>query len=130
MNVAETLPDGLDADALGTTLAVLAGERWLAVHAVTKQPRAVRMLCVLQRAPNLPLEGRTLPVNPLLLAPYMLGLSIEPERQRKRFSLYADLMESATLVRLTASLEHRPEQLGDLIEQALLHQPELIAGAI
>jgi hypothetical protein len=129
MNVAETLPGGLDADALGTTLAVLAGERWLAVRSVSQLPRPVRMLCVLERAPDLALEAHTLPANPLLLAPYMLGLSVEPERQRKRFGLYADLMESATLVRLTAGMEHRPAQLGDLIEQALASQPELIAGA-
>ena len=60
----------------------------------------------------------------------MLGLSTDAERQRSRFGLYADLMESATLVRLTAGFEHRPEQLAELIEQALAQQPELIAEGV
>jgi hypothetical protein len=90
----------------------------------------VRMLCLLERGPSLPLQTHTLPSNPLLLAPYMLGLSSDAQRQRSRFCLYADLMESATLVRLTAGFEHRPEQLADLVEQALARRPELIAGGI
>jgi hypothetical protein len=60
----------------------------------------------------------------------MLGLSTDTERYRSRFSLYADLMESTTLARLTAGFEHRPEQLADLIEQALMREPELVAGGI
>jgi hypothetical protein len=130
MNLAESLPDAIDPQTLGTTLGILAGERWLAAHTTTKHPRPVRMLCLLERGPSLPLETHTLTSNPLLLAPYMLGLSADAERERSRFCLYADLMESATLVRLTASLEHRPEQLADLIEQALARRPELIVGGI
>ena len=60
----------------------------------------------------------------------MLGLSTAAERQRSRFWLYADLMESAALVRLTAGYEHRPEQLADLLEQALARQPELLAEGV
>jgi hypothetical protein len=130
MNLAESLPNEIDPQTLGTTLGILAGERWLAAGTVTRGPRPVRMLCLLERAANLPLEIHTLPANPLLLAPYMLGLEPDHERQRSRFSLYADLIQSATLVRLTAGLEHRPEQLADLVEQALTGQPEPIAGRI
>jgi hypothetical protein len=130
MNLARDLPEERDPQALGTTLAILAGERWLAADATTDESRPVRMLCMLVRGPSLPLEARALPASPLALAPYMLGLSSDFERQRNRFCLYADLMESATLVRLTASLEHRPEQLADLVEQALIHRPELTAGRI
>jgi hypothetical protein len=108
----------------------LAGERWLAAQTTTKHPRPVRMVCLLERGPSLALETHTLPSNPLPLAPYMLGLSSDAERQRSRFCLYADLMESATLVRLTAGFEHRPEQLADLVEQALARRPELIAGGV
>lgn len=130
MNLAEHLPDAIDPQTLGTTLGILAGERWLAAQTATRHPRPVRMLCLLERGPSSALATHTLASNPLLLAPYMLGLSTDAERQRSRFGLYADLMESATLVRLTAGFGHRPEQLAELIERALAQQPELVAEGI
>jgi hypothetical protein len=129
MNVAPNLPDAIDPQALGSTLGVLAGELWLAAHASTAHPRPVRMLCLLERGVDLPLEIQALRPSPLPLAPYLLGLSTDPQRMRSRFCLYADLMNSATLVRLTAGLEHRPGQLADLVEQSLAHQPEVLVAA-
>jgi hypothetical protein len=129
MNLAEDLPSAIDPHSLGSTLGILAGERWLTAHTTARGPRPVGMLCLLERAAGLPLATEALPRNPLALAPYMLGLSTDAERQRRRFELYANLIESAALVRLTAGLEHRPEQLGDMVEQALTHRPEL-AGAL
>jgi hypothetical protein len=125
MTVSRDLPGAIDPDDLGGTLGILAGERWLTAGKTVTRPRPVRMLCMLQRGPELPTEIRTLPSNPLPLAPYMLGLSTDPARQRSRFALYADLMESTTLVRLTADLEHEPSQLADLLEGALARRPEL-----
>ncbi len=130
MNLSKSLPDAIDPRTLGAMLGILAGERWLAAHTTTKRHRPVRMVCLLKRGPSLALETHTLPSNPLTLAPYMLGLSSDAERQRSRFCLYADLMESATLVRLTAGFEHRPRQVADLLEQELARRPELIAGGI
>jgi HPr Serine kinase C-terminal domain len=131
MNLAPELPGNLDAEAIGTTLSIIAGERWLTANATTRVPfRPVRLVCLLERGPRLALEARTLPPNPLLLAPYMLGLSVGAERQRSRFDLYADLMESATLVELTAGPQDRPEQLADSIEQVLRSSHELSAGKI
>ncbi len=49
MNLAESLPSDVDPQTLGTTLGILAGERWLAAHTTTKHPRPVRMLCLLER---------------------------------------------------------------------------------
>ncbi len=129
MNLADGPPGAIDPQTLGATLGILAGERWLAVHTTARHPRPVRMLCLLERGSGLPLEAHSLPANPLPLAPYVLGLSTDAERQRHRFDLYADLMESATLVRLTAGLEHCPEQLADLLEQTLASRSEFIAGA-
>jgi hypothetical protein len=130
MNLAEPLPDASDPQALGSTLGILAGERWLVAHKTTRDPRPVRMLCLLERGEGQALQTRVLPSSPLPLAPYMLGLSGEAERERSRFSLYADLMESATLVRLTGSLEHRPAELADLVEQALARQSTPAAGRV
>jgi hypothetical protein len=125
MNVAQTLPGELDPRDLGSTLGVLAGERWLAARNTTSRPRPVRMLCLLQRSPDLTMEARTLTPSPLPLAPYMLGLSTDSARQRSRFSLYADLMESTALVQLTADPERPPAQLADLLEDALTSSAEL-----
>ncbi len=130
MNVAETLPDGIDPRTLGDTLGVLAGERWLTAKQTTRRPRPIRMLCMLERSPELASEARTLTSSPLPLAPYMLGLSSDPARQRSRFALYADLMESTPLVRLTADLAPGPAQLADMLEEALSHQPELATSGI
>ncbi len=125
MNLAQTLPGEIDRQDLGSTLGILAGERWLTAHNTTSRPRPVRMLCLLQRSPELATQARVLTSSPLPLAPYMLGLSTDPARQRSRFSLYADLMESTALVQLTADPERSPAQLADLLEDALAHSPEL-----
>jgi hypothetical protein len=90
----------------------------------------VRMLCLLERGSNLPLEIEALESSPLPLAPYMLGLSSDPVRRRERFELYADLMASASLVRLTGGAEHRPRQFADLLVQSLAREPELTTGGL
>jgi hypothetical protein len=104
---------------LGAHLGVLAGERWLSAFNTTKRPRPVRMICLLERRDGLELGASTLPANPLLLAPYMLGLSTSGKRQRSRFCLYADLVEAAKLVRLTGDSHSTPGQLADVVERAV-----------
>ncbi len=122
MNVA----DGpADARELGDTLGHLAGERWIAVHAAAEGPRPVRMVCLLQRAPGRPLEGRAEPATPLPLAPYMLGLAGDAERERRRFERYADLMSTAQLMRVGCDTDERPADVADLIERALGEPPVL-----
>lgn len=130
MNVDQDRSESTDSQTLGATLGFLGGERWLAARSTTTQRRSVRMLCLLERGPDLALEIETLQPSPLLLAPYMLGLSSEPARRGSRFDLYADLMASATLVRLTAGLDYRPAQLADLVVQTLACEPGLLAGAL
>jgi len=129
MNVAESLPAGFDPQTLGDTLGILSGERWLSVHASASLPGTVHMLCLLERAPSLMLDLKTLPSTPLALAPHMLGLSTDPARQRERFRLYADLIESATLVRLTAGADHGPAELADLLEERLMGTSQPAAAA-
>lgn len=128
MNVDQDNLESADCEALGETLGVLGGERWLAARSTTVQTRPMRMLCLLDRRPGLRLEIEPLEPAPLQLAPYMLGLSSDPVRRRSRFDLYADLMASATLVRMTAGCAHRPRQLADLLVQAVVHESEM-AGA-
>ena len=125
MNVAEHPSNSFDPQTLGDTLGILAGERWLAATNTTCSTRPVRMLCMLERGPGLATETHVLGTNPLTLAPYMLGLSEDAERQRGRFGLYADLIESTPLVRVSADAGLEPRQLADLIEDALEHRPAL-----
>ncbi len=130
MNLARGLPETSRQEALGEVLDISADEQWVAARATTTETQPVRMLCLLERGAGLELELRPLQPTPLLLAPYILGLSSDPERGRGRFSLYADLLYTAALVRLTADLECRPGQLADLIEKSLASQPETTAGAL
>lgn len=128
MNIAAELPDALDPQTLGQTLGFLAGERWVAAHASAREPRRIRMICLLERRPGLTLQAQTLPAGPLPLAPYMLSLPGDTDRERSRFCLYADLMQSTKLMRLTAGAEHRPAQIADALEQALERSDRQLAG--
>jgi hypothetical protein len=119
MNVAEHAPHAVDASTLGSTLATFEGERWLAASATSGRPLTVRMLCLLQRGEGLDLRHQQLPSSPLLLAPYMLGLAADEQRQRSRFCLYADLMQSTPLVQITAGLHHRPDEIAAHLRDAL-----------
>jgi hypothetical protein len=130
MNVALDHPHGPDPQGVCTLLDVLAGERWLTVHRRTQGTRPVRMICLLERGSGLALGAQTLPANPLLLAPHMLGLSTSAKRQSSRFCLYSDLVEHTTLVRLTGDLESTPAELADIVENALADEAVLSAGGI
>jgi hypothetical protein len=124
MNVAESETASAE---IGASLGVLAGEQWIVAHATARKPRPVRMLCLLSREAGLTLRAQTLSPNPLLLAPYMLGLLGDIERERRRFALYADLMGSATLLLVSGDHDDRPEDLADLIERALEEYPSALA---
>ncbi len=129
MNLAEHSPSTTtDPKSLGDTLGMLAGERWLAAANTSTCTRPVRMLCLLERADGLASETRSLGLNPLPLAPYMLGLQSNAQRQRDRFTLYADMIESTPLVRMTADLRQAPQQLADLLEDALASHPQPTAS--
>jgi hypothetical protein len=130
MNLAEDGPSAIDPQTVGKSLAILGGERWLSARAITTKPRPVRMLCLLRRGEELPTEIDTVAPSPLPLAPYILGLSSDEQRERGRFSLYADLMESSLLVTLTADLQQGPERLADLLEGALARARALVGSEV
>jgi hypothetical protein len=127
MNVAISQSEGPSAETIAPTLAVLAGERWVAASEIAHVARPLRAILLLERSPGLSLDIQVLPRNPLLLAPYMLGLPGDAVRERRRFELYADLMTAATLMRLTCDPADRPADIADLIEQALADRPTALA---
>jgi hypothetical protein len=128
MNVGPGRIGTLDPGALGNTLALLAGERWMVAHEVARGPRLVSMLCILERGEGRALQARHLPAGPLPLAPYMLGLAMDPGRQRGRFELYADLSASCTLVALEGGPEHGPGELAELLLQVMSDGSAMSAG--
>lgn len=130
MNVAVGTPDALAPAGLGDTLGTLGEERWVAVAGSASGARAPRMVCLLERGPTLALQAQTLPASPLPLAPYMLGLEGDADRERRRFELYSDMLGAATLVKITGGPDATPVQLADLVEQALAEQPQLAAGGV
>jgi hypothetical protein len=132
MSVAQSLPGELDAEALGSTIAALDGELWLAASASTPaaERRPVAMLCVLERGPGLSLELEALAPTPLPLSPYVVGLSSNPKRQRSRSSMFADLLGAATLVRVSADLDDSPAELAELLELGLARQGQPTVGEL
>ena len=113
----------------GATLQLARGERWLAVRVSARQARPVNAICLLSRAPGLRLAARVLSPSPLALAPFMLGLPGDAERERRRFERYAELSASAALIALSAPLSARPNALADLIERRLAPEGAMLASA-
>ena len=77
-----------------------------------------------------PAQDRGLGVEPFAARPLHARPLDDPVRRRERFELYADLMASASLVRLTGGAEHRPRQLADLLVRSLAREPELTTGGL
>jgi hypothetical protein len=112
-------------------LAAGAGERWIELAGCTTDlPQRVSAVCVLERTRGASLGVESLAATPLLLAPYMLGLpDDERERERDRFELYSRLARQAALLRVTADLDDRVEDVADALEQALALDDVAIRGA-
>ncbi len=116
-------------DGRASALAVFGGESWIAVAEHARQARPVRAVVLLSRGPNCSLSLEELPPNPLELVPYMLGIPEDVERERHRFTLFADLASTTRLLRLTGGEEDTPRDLADLIEGALELGPLAIGEA-
>jgi hypothetical protein len=128
MNVATgQLSDGTSAE-IGRTLGILAGERWVAARAPSRAPQPMRAVCLLERGAHLSLGAQPLPAGPLPLVPHMLGLKGDAERERRRFSAYANLASGASLLRLTCSTGDRPAALADVLERELAGYPAAAVG--
>ncbi len=117
-------------DDIGPTLGFCAGEHWLAARNAASEPGPVRAIFLLERGPERLLDVESLSPSPLPLAPYVLGLSGDIERERRRFDLYGELMSSTALLRLTAGGADRPGDLAALIDEVVAGDARpLAAGA-
>jgi hypothetical protein len=119
LNVTAGLTDDRVLRRTASELATLGDELWMGVRAASHEPSSVRAVCLLERRAGARLELESLSPSPLPLAPYMLGLFEQPEREQRRFDLFADLVEGASLIRLSCDLEDTPSEIADLLELAL-----------
>jgi hypothetical protein len=110
---------------LGTDLGLVDGERWVAVDNPAGAASQVAAIVLLERGPGKLLGAWPISGSPLTLAPFMLGLPDDEGRDSARFALYADLVERAQLLRLTADAAHRPADLAGTLERALGITPRL-----
>lgn len=105
------------------------GERWVAVREACTEPSQVAAVVLLERTRGADLAAEPLQPSPLPLAPFMLGLPDEPShRAATRFALYSDLVESASLLKLTADPAVAPEKLAETLEGALDLLSPVLAG--
>ncbi len=111
-------PAATNAEGLGEILATLAGERWTAIADHATAPRPVAAVVALDRGGEP--GAQALEAGPLALAPFMIGLpEAGPEREARRFALFADLAEETRLLRLGLDLEATPAAGADALEAAL-----------
>lgn len=117
-----------DVGTLGTYLGPVDGERWVAVANPAETASRVAAIVLLERGPGEHLGALPAGESPLALAPFMLGLPDDGGRDLARFALYADLVEDARLLRLTAEEAHRPADLAEALEHSLGFAPRLPLG--
>jgi hypothetical protein len=113
---------------IGLSLAIHAGERWVALRVCALEARPVCAVCLLRRGPGLRLEARPLSGGQLPLLPHMLGLRGDASRERRRFSTYANLAAGASLLELTCSPTDGPAAVAEVLERAIMGSPVLASG--
>ncbi|HEY2054834.1 MAG TPA: hypothetical protein VGH14_12955 [Solirubrobacterales bacterium] len=94
------------------------GKRWVAIAGAMTEPSPVAAVVLLERARGSLLGAWPIDPSPLALAPFMLGLPDDDGRDADRFALYADLVEDARLVRLTAGAGNGPADLAETLLRA------------
>lgn len=124
------VPAGIGAEtSLGVTLGLLDGERWVSATSFWCESTPIALVCLLDRRSGSSLSIEALPPGPQWLAPYMIGLDDSTERERRRFALYADLVDSAALVRLRCGSSSAPAQLADQVESLIAQRQRTAIGA-
>ena len=126
MNLDAATPAPAGARSLGS----FDGELWVAAATAATAPAPLAAIVFLERTPGGRLGVQSLSANPLELAPFMLGLPDDEDRDGPRFALYADLVERTPLLRLSADTAHRPEELARVLEPALGERPWALAGEL
>ena len=114
---------GIEVEVLGE----LGGKLWAVAAEATGEPAPVAAVVLLERDSG-PVEVQELAASPLALAPFMLGLPDEEGRDGARFALYADLVESGRLLRLSGAATAPVNEFAAALERAVATPALATAG--
>jgi hypothetical protein len=129
MNLPPVLPDGTPAEKVGGIVAILDGERWVAIDTAATKPRPVAAIVLLERGdhPALHLERMPSSVAPLLHHSLLSGL--QQDRLERRFALLSDLVSATPLLRVLAPSDLASSVVAVGLEAALAADPPRVTGA-
>jgi hypothetical protein len=105
-------------EALGTPIAQLEDEAWVAVREPARAPAPLGAVVLLERRPGAVAAVTPLDASPLDLILHSLHLSHLYDEGR-RFQVLSDVVSSVPLLRLTAALEVTPAVLAEMTETAV-----------
>jgi hypothetical protein len=114
MSLPRVLADGWK----GAKLAEFDGEAWVGAPACPPGPLPLAAICFLRRRAGLDQRVVPLQPSPLEVVPHLVDLALGPERERLRFELVCDLVETTPSFLVDASDAAAPEAIADLVERA------------
>jgi HPr Serine kinase C-terminal domain len=100
-------------------LGELGGKSWAALGEAASGPGPVVAVAILARGGGAAPHAEEVAASPLTLAPFMLGLPDESGRDGRRFSLYADLVEDATILELAGAAKAPTWAFAEALERAV-----------
>jgi hypothetical protein len=103
---------------LGRRIAALDDEAWLEL-AGTAEERPAPAAAVFVLEPGRPGTARRVQPSPLRLLPHTLSFRHLPDRQRRRFEVFAELAASTPIFALLGAMQAAPSRLADEVERAL-----------
>ena len=119
MSLAADTFESWQTEEFGDLVGVFGAEKWVTLRDFSTESSPVAAIVLLERGAGLAVESEPQPCNPLVLAPFMLGLPDEEGHDADRFAIYSDLVESTLLLRVRGDLATRPSRFAQLIEEAV-----------
>lgn len=119
MNLASdrSFPPG--AQDLGTAIAELGEEAWVALDRVAAGPVPLRAVVLLDRRDGAPLGADRIAPSPVALLGHLLDSGPGRERQAQRFERVSDVAQRIPILHLHAATDVLPSTLADVLESAL-----------
>jgi hypothetical protein len=119
MNLASDRSFPPAAQDIGTAIAELGAEAWVAVDRVAAGPVALQAVVLLDRRDGAPLGADRIAPSPVALLGHVLDSGPGRERQAQRFERVADVAERIPILHLHAAPDVLPSTLADVLEPAL-----------
>ncbi len=110
-------PERFPVSEIGSVLATFGEEAWVAVERGAGGACPLAAVCLLERGPQVTTQVQRLAPTPLHLRAHVYPLRVPAERDRKRFELLADLVESIPVLRLRTGPDVTPSGVADIVER-------------